>query len=345
MSVTSPLASSACPRCGTELAPGLLACPQCRQLVHADELKRIAAEAERAEADGDRAMASSRWQDALRLLPPDTAQARTIAAKIEALGGQMLATSTPKPAPSSGWFRSGGVLGAVALVLWKFKFLLVMLLTKGKLLLLGLTKMSTLASMLLSFGVYWAVWGWAFAAGLIVSIYIHEIGHVAWLARYGIKASAPMFIPGFGALVRMHQYPAAPGIDARVGLAGPMWGFGAAVLAWLIFLVTGAEIFGAIARVGAWINLFNLLPFASLDGGRGFRALTKNQRLIAAGVIGVTWYVTAEPLLILLLIAAVIQAFMKAAEKPDTSVLTTYSALVVFLAALTKLPIDPSAAN
>jgi Zn-dependent protease len=347
MSVTTPLATRACTRCGTELAPGLLACPRCRQLVHADELKRIAAEAERAEAEGDRATAASRWQDALRLLPPDTAQARTIASRVEALGGQMLTKSRAEsePAHSSSWLKGGGALSAVALLLWKFKFLVVLLLTKGKLLLLGLTKMSTLASMLLSFGVYWAVWGWAFAAGLIVSIYIHEMGHVAWLARYGIKASAPMFIPGIGAFVRMHQYPAAPGIDARVGLAGPMWGFGAAVLAWLIFLATGAEIFGAIARVGAWINLFNLLPFASLDGGRGFRALTKRERLIAAGVIGVTWYVTAEPLLILLLIAAAIQAFMTPAEKSDMTVLTSYSALVVFLAALTKLPIDPGAAN
>jgi len=29
-----------------------------------------------------------------------------------------------------------------------------------------------------------------------------------------------MFIPGFGAYVRLHQIPANPGEDARVGLAG-----------------------------------------------------------------------------------------------------------------------------
>jgi Zn-dependent protease len=31
----------------------------------------------------------------------------------------------------------------------------------------------------------------------------------------------------------------------------------------------------AIARVGAWINLFNLLPIPPLDGGRGFRPLSR----------------------------------------------------------------------
>ena len=176
-----------------------------------------------------------------------------------------------------------------------------------------------------------------------MSIYIHEMGHVAWLARYGIKASAPMFIPGLGAMVRMKQYPQTPGIDARVGLAGPLWGLGAVVAAWLIYLATGAEIWGAIAKVAAWVNLFNLLPFGPLDGGRGFHALTKQERLLAAAAIGATWFVTAEPLLILLLLAAIYQVFTKPAEKPDTPVLVWYVGLIVALTAFSMLAIDPHA--
>ncbi len=37
---------------------------------------------------------------------------------------------------------------------------------------------------------------------------------------------APMFLPGFGAVVRMQQYPVDAREDARVGLAGPIWGLG-----------------------------------------------------------------------------------------------------------------------
>jgi Zn-dependent protease len=346
MSASSSFLTTSCLRCGTELAPGLLACPQCRQLVHADELKRLAAAAERAETEGDRARASSLWQDALRLLPPETQQAKVIASKVEALGGELLATPGAKSKDDApGWLKGGGLLGAIGLILWKFKFLVVLLLTKGKVLLLGLTKMSTLTSMLLSFGVYWAVWGWKFAAGLVVSIYIHEMGHVAWLARYGIKASAPMFIPGLGAMVRMKQYPQTPGIDARVGLAGPLWGLGAVVAAWLIYVATGAQIWGAIAKVAAWVNLFNLLAIGPLDGGRGFHALTKQERLLAAAAIGATWFVTAEPLLILLLLAAIFQVFMKPAEKSDTPVLVWYVGLVVALTAFSMLGIDPHASQ
>jgi Zn-dependent protease len=346
MSIPGTLASPACARCGTELAPGLLACPQCRQLVHAEALKRIAAEAERAEREGDAATATSRWQDALRLLPADTQQAKTIASKIETLGGRMSSSAGSKePGWTGGLLKGGSLLGVVALILWKFKFLVVLLLTKGKLLLLGLTKMSTLTSMFVFFGVYWSIWGWPFALGFVLAIYIHEMGHVAWLARYGIRASAPMFIPGLGAMVRMKEYPQTPGIDARVGLAGPLWGLGAVVAAWLAYLATGAEIWGAIAKVSAWVNLFNLLPIGPLDGGRGFRALTKQERLFAAAVIGATWFVTAEPLLVLLLIAAVFQVFGKTAEKPDTPVFLWYVAMVALLAAFSTLGVDPRASQ
>src|SRR5678816_1406719 len=45
-------------------------------------------------------------------------------------------------------------------------------------------------SMLLAFGVYWTAWGMWFALGLVLSIYVHEMGHVVALRRYGIAATA-----------------------------------------------------------------------------------------------------------------------------------------------------------
>src|SRR2546425_10920244 len=93
-------------------------------------------------------------------------------------------------------------LGAIGVLLSKLKFALVFVLTKAKLLLLGLTTASTLFSMLLSLGVRWTIWGWNFAAGLAVCIYIHETGHVQTLTRYGSKPTPPMFIPGVGPLIR-----------------------------------------------------------------------------------------------------------------------------------------------
>ena len=81
------------------------------------------------------------------------------------------------------------------------------------------------------FGVYWSIYGWPLALGLVLSIYVHEMGHVAMLRRLGIAASAPMFIPGVGALVMLKQHVTDPLIDAKIGLAGPVWGLGAALAA------------------------------------------------------------------------------------------------------------------
>jgi Zn-dependent protease len=244
---------------------------------------------------------------------------------------------------------AAGAAGGIALLLWKFKFAAIFLLTKGKLLLFGLTKATTLLSMLLSLGVYWTIWGWRFALGLVLSIYVHEMGHVFALRRYGFKATAPMFIPGLGALIRLQQHPANPHEDAAIGLAGPIYGLAAAAASYGLFHATGNPIFAAIARVGAWINLFNLLPFGPLDGGRAFNALSTPQRWLATLSLGTAWFLSHESLLALLMIVGVMRAVSPAgpstaesgsdAKRGDVGATTWYVALVFVLALMCKIPV------
>jgi Zn-dependent protease len=220
--------------------------------------------------------------------------------------------------------------------------LLSALVAKGKLLLLGLLKMKTLLSMLLFFGVYWNQWGWPLALGFVVSLYIHEMGHVAALKHYGIEASAPLFIPFVGAFVRLKQ--AMPSLiqDARVGLAGPFWGLGAAAAFYAAYEYFQYGILAAIARLGAWINLFNLIPFWNLDGGRGMRSLDRAQRWLVVSAIGITLYLTHEDLLLALLGFAFFQALRKKVpEEADTVGFLQYIFLVFALSALCliKVPV------
>lgn len=306
----------------------------CRRLVHAETLARLAAEAETHEAAGRRDDALAGWRRALELLPADAEQVEPIRRRIGALASADDGTSPPAPDFTR---RFGPVLGGLLLVLWKAKVLVVLLLTKAKFLLLGLTKMGTLLSMLAAAGVYWTLWGWKFAFGVVGSIYVHEMGHVAALRRYGIKASAPMFLPGIGAVIRLRQHPATVGEDARVGLAGPIWGLGAALTAYAVYLATGSAIWAAIAHFGAWVNLFNLLPFWQLDGGRGFRALTRRERWIATGALVVIWFATAEPLLVLLAVAGAVNAFGASPDEPDGAALGMYLGLALTLAALSRI--------
>lgn len=335
-------APAVCPRCGAEVAPRLLACPACGWLVHGESLKEMAQSAETAERAGRPADALQLWRDALALLPAASGQAHTITARIEELSRRLEAAGTPSSAAEKApaWTKIGGVAGAAALLLWKLKWLVVLLLTKGKLLLLGLTKSSTLFSMLASAGIYWTLWGWQFAFGLVVAIYVHEMGHVWALQKLGIRASAPMFVPGLGAFVRLKQYPASAREDARVGLAGPLWGTAAVLAFYAAFLMTGWASLGGIARFAAWVNLFNLLPIWQLDGGRGFRALGRPARAaIAAAMFGM-WVATHEGLLLLLGIFAAFRVF--AGEMPpesDRKALWQFLFLVVALSLLAAIKV------
>ena len=218
--------------------------------------------------------------------------------------------------------------------------LLLMGLSKAKFLLLGLTKASTFLSMFAFLGLYWAAFGWRFALGIVLSIYIHEMGHVAALLRYGIKASAPLFIPGLGAVIRLQQTLGDPRQDARVGLAGPLWGLGAAVASYGVFLASRDPVWAAVAHMGALINLFNLMPIWQLDGGRAFRAFSRPQRWLAATSIAVAWSLTEEGLLLLILLVAGFRAaFDTPSARPDVRSLVLYVGLVAILSAMTLIPV------
>jgi Zn-dependent protease len=349
-----PLTMYFCPSCGSEVAPRLLTCPSCQRLVHADQLRGLADAAEVAERAGALSAALAGWNDALPLLPPNSRQHAVIAEKIAKLGrrveagpsrprAQASAAKTDPSGPSGSRWSGGavsGMMATLALVAWKFKFLAVVLLTKGKILLLGLTKASTFLSMLASVGLYWTVFGGWFALGLVLSIYVHEMGHVFALTRYGIHAGAPLFVPGLGAFIRLKQELTDPKQDARVGLAGPIWGLGAALVCLAAFVLTGQPIWAALAQFGAFVNLFNLLPIWHLDGGRAFRSLSRSQRWLAVAAIAAAWAVTDFGLLLLVLLGGAARTVMdKPNGKPDAGVLGQYVLLVWVLSALSQLPV------
>jgi Zn-dependent protease len=347
-----------CDSCGGQVAPNLLSCPSCHRLVHAGRLKELAESAEASERAGNLAAARGAWQEAIALLPPESRQYAVIGSRIGALSRRIEAGPAVKeakpPAPAEHeelpvnphdkprWSTGAitGAAGTAALALWKFKFAAVFLLTKAKFLLLGLTKASTFFSMLASFGVYWTVFGGWFALGFVLSIYIHEMGHVAALMRYGVPATAPLFLPGLGAVIRLRQNFVDPREDARVGLAGPIWGCGAALACAAVFLLTDQPIWGALARVGAWINLFNLTPFWQLDGSRAFHSLTRPQRWLAVTAVATAWALTEEGLLVLVMAVGAYRAALdKPAKEADSGALFQYIVLIAMLSTVWMLPV------
>jgi Zn-dependent protease len=322
--------------------------------VHGARLKELAAAAEDCEDAGDLTGALSSWRDAAALLPPSTKQYSIIAGHIARLGRQVEAGPSPRVkapennagktfgAPEMRWSGGviSGVLGTAALALWKLKVVILLVLTKGKILLLGLTKASTFFSMFASMGLYWTIFGGWLAVGLVLSIYVHEMGHVVALLRYGVRASAPLFIPGLGAIVRLNQALVDPKQDARVGLAGPIWGTAAALACAGIYELSSRPIWAAIAQLGAFINLFNLLPFWQLDGARAFRSLNRPQRWLAVASIATAWAVTDQWLLVLLIVVGIMHTIAdKPSDEPDAPIVAQYAILVMILSALSQLPV------
>jgi Zn-dependent protease len=240
-------------------------------------------------------------------------------------------------------------LTAIGLLLAKFKGLLFLL--------LKVKFIGTALTMLLSVGAYALLFPVWFAVGIVVLIWIHEMGHVLQLKREGIKASAPMFIPFLGAFVAMKEMPKNALAEARVGLAGPVLGTlgGLGVLG--IYAWTQNPLFLGLAYFNFLINLFNLAPILPLDGGRAVGALSPAFWLLGLGVMAALFFVAPIIFLIVLLGAPELwrrwktrntpegQAYNKIALRHRIMVGTVYVGLLVALALLMAATFIPDPAE
>jgi Zn-dependent protease len=198
-----------------------------------------------------------------------------------ARGGVGLPSGNGKPKSTLRrvWERTVGTLAAIGAFLAKFGALLI------KLKYLGLV-----LSMLVSVAAYALFFGWTFAACFVLLIFVHEMGHVIELRRQGVPATAPLFIPFLGAFVGMKGSPRSAFQEALSGLAGPLFGTAAAVVVAFWANATGSKFLEALAFVGFFMNMFNLLPMLPLDGGRAAAAL--HPAIWLAGLLGlIAWEV------------------------------------------------------
>jgi Zn-dependent protease len=163
---------------------------------------------------------------------------------------------------------SGMAAGAVAL-LAKFGTALKALLVA----LPNVKLLTTAGTALVSVAAYSLLWGWTFAVGFVLLLFVHEMGHVVQLRREGIHASTPMFIPFLGAVIAAKSLGENALAEARVGLAGPILGSLGAAVCLAIGELTNSNFFRALAYVGFLLNLFNLIPIVPLDGGRAMAAM------------------------------------------------------------------------
>jgi Zn-dependent protease len=213
---------------------------------------------------------------------------------------------TPNP-PESGRRRTLkqglvplGILGALVL---KFKALLIPVLKFLPVLL------KTGGTMFLTIVVYAQTWGWLFALGFVVLIFVHECGHLVAAKRVGLKVGAPVFIPFMGAFIALKEAPPNAWIEAQVGIGGPLLGTAGAAVCDGVYLATGEPMFRALAYTGFLLNLFNLAPIGFLDGGRIVTALSPWLWLVGLLIVGALLFVHFNFLLLLILLLSLPRLF------------------------------------
>ncbi|HVS29540.1 MAG TPA: site-2 protease family protein, partial [Solirubrobacteraceae bacterium] len=176
----------------------------------------------------------------------------------------------------------------------KFKALL-LLLPKLKLL-------TTSGTALVSVAAYSLFWGWKFAVGFVLLLFVHEMGHVIQLRREGVKASAPVFIPFLGAVIWAKELGGNALAEARVGLAGPILGSLGALAFVPLASATHNNLFRALAYTGFLLNLFNLLPVLPLDGGRAMAAMAPWMWFLGFAALIALVFIAPNPILLLVLV-------------------------------------------
>jgi len=221
-------------------------CDQCHALVHSEELERLSAEAKALEARGDLQQAREKWTTALALLPSTSTQADWIKQHVTALAAAGI---------------TGLAANNTAAVGMRFKW-------------------SSILSFLAFVAIYSAASGAKFGIGFAVLILLHEMGHFVDIKRRGLPADMPVFLPGLGAYVRWQAMGVSLETRAAVSLAGPLAGFFASVACAIIWWQTGNLFWATLARVGAVLNLLNLIPVWALDGGQAALALNKTERIV-----------------------------------------------------------------
>ena len=156
--------------------------------------------------------------------------------------------------------------------------ILAVLVTAGKwipvVIKVGFPMLKVSAGMLLSIWVYAMLFGWRFAVGFVILLFIHECGHLIAARMVGLKVSLPVFIPFMGAVILLKEAPPNAWIESIVGIGGPLLGSLGALAAVGCYFATGNELFLALGFTGFFLNLFNLIPIVPLDGGRIVSAIS-----------------------------------------------------------------------
>lgn len=175
-------------------------------------------------------------------------------------------------------------------------------------------------TMLISVFAYALVFGWWYAVGFVLLIFVHEMGHFVAARQRGLDVGAPTFIPFVGAWIEMKDMPHNVEVEAYVGLAGPLVGTAGALVCYFMARSYDSNLLLALSYAGFFINLFNLIPLSPFDGGRITAVLSPRVWLVGVPILVALFFWRPSPMLILIALLAapnVMKAFKYDKNAPE----------------------------
>jgi Zn-dependent protease len=208
--------------------------------------------------------------------------------------------------------NAAGLLAVLFLLAGKMKWVLA---------LFKFAKLSTLVSMLISFGAYAMLYGWKFGVALIYLLFVHEMGHLVAAKRKGIATSPAVFIPFMGAVIGMKELPKNAKDEAYIAYGGPLFGLLSFLPAVPLYIWTEDPFWGMVVGLGALLNLFNLLPVSPLDGGRIVTVLSTKIWFVGLLVLIPLMIIDPSAILVLIFIIGLITWWQRVRENYERSVI------------------------
>lgn len=164
--------------------------------------------------------------------------------------------------------------------------------------------LTTGGTMLLSVVAYSFLFGWPYAFGFVLLLFVHEMGHYIAARREGLSVGAPVFIPFLGAWVALKDQPLSASQEAYIGLAGPLVGSLGALIVFFLARNFDSTLLLAISYSGFFLNLINLVPILPFDGGRITAAISPKIWYLGIPVLIGLFLYNPSPLFIIVALLA-----------------------------------------
>ena len=178
--------------------------------------------------------------------------------------------------------------------------------------------LTVVGTMAISIAAYSFVFGWQYAVGFVLLIFVHEMGHFIAAKQRGLNVGVPTFIPFVGAWIQLKEQPMNAETEAYVGFAGPFLGTVGALACYFLSREYDSRLLLALAYSGFFLNLFNLIPLSPFDGGRITAVLSPRLWLVGVPLLIGVFLWRPSPLLVMMAIIAAPQV-MKALRFDKTA--------------------------